>query len=159
MTLAERKAALQAAWEIVPNGKYVCITDTPNRLWFYDAHTSHLPFFNWLPDELAFRYSELSPRFPFNTRFRKVSDESILSFIREGRGMSFHEIDLALGHNSGYKVVSDQIAFLSLRNPAKLLKRVVARDVNREKLLNSYVPEQHRAFFRQDLDIVIKKVH
>jgi len=82
MTFEERKSALRAAWESLPKGKYLCITDTPNRLWFYDGHTSHLSFFNWLPDELAFEYAKLSPRYPFNARFHELNSESMLSFIR-----------------------------------------------------------------------------
>lgn len=49
-------------------------------------------------------------------------------------------------------------AVLSLRNPARLPKRVVARDGKREKLLNSYAPDRHRSFFRQNLNLVIQKL-
>jgi len=157
MTIEERISALRAAWDVLPNGKHLCITDTPNRLWFYDGHTSRLPFFNWLPDDMAFQYSKFSPRYPFNERFRKLDTKSMLSFIREGRGLSFHEIDLALGNDHKYKVLSDQASFLSLRNPAKALKRLMAGDSKREKLLNSYAPDRHRAFFREFLNFILEK--
>ena len=158
MNLDERKSALCAAWEILPTGKYICISETPNRLWFCDSHTSRLPFFNWLPDELAFEYSKFSPRYPFNARFRVLDGESMLSFIRDGRGFSFHEIDLALGDARRYKVVSDLTAFLSRRNPAKALKRVLESERKREKLLNSYAPDRPIGFFREYLDLVIEKL-
>jgi S-adenosylmethionine-dependent methyltransferase len=158
MNFEERKSALRAAWEILPIGKKICISDTPNRLWFYDGHTSELPFFNWLPDELAFEYSKHSPRYPFNEKFREMNSQSMLSFMREGRGFSFHDIDLALGDDCEYKVISDMKAFLALRNPAVALKRFLASDRKRERLLNSYAPSRHRAFFRQYLDLVIEKV-
>jgi S-adenosylmethionine-dependent methyltransferase len=159
MTLKERKAALQAAWGILRKGNYLCISDTPNRLWFFDGHTSRLPFFNWLPDELAFEYSSLSPRLPFNARFRNVSDEAMLSFIREGRGFSFHELDLALGDCSRYEVVSDLAEFVSLRYPAVALKRALEREGKRERLLNYYAPDRARGFFRQGINLVMQKLH
>jgi 2-polyprenyl-3-methyl-5-hydroxy-6-metoxy-1,4-benzoquinol methylase len=158
MTIDERISALRSAWDILQNGKHLCITDTPNRLWFYDGHTSYLPFFNWLPDELALRYSKFSSRYPFNQRFRNADSKSMLSFIRDGRGLSFHEIDIAIDDEDRYKVVSNQTSFLSRRNPAKALKRLAARDGKREKLLNSYAPGRHRAFFMEYLNLVIKKL-
>lgn len=155
MTLAERDAALRAAWSLLDDGRYLCLGETPNRLWPYDAHTSQLPFFNWLPDEIAFRYSQRSPRLSLRTRFREINEESMLSFRREGRGMSFHELDLAL--QDQYRVVGDQIAFLSLWNPVKLLKRFIARDAVIERALHANAPRRHRGFFRQNLDLVIQK--
>ena len=65
---------------------------------------------------------------------------------------------MALGHDAAYRVVSDQTAFLAPRNPAKLLKRLVVGDGKREKLLNAYAPERHRAFFRQHLNLIIQKL-
>jgi len=72
--------------------------------------------------------------------------------------LSFHELDLALGDHRKYKIVSDQTAFLSLRNPAKALKRVMAGDGKREKLLNSYAPDRHRGFFMEYLNLIIEKL-
>jgi S-adenosylmethionine-dependent methyltransferase len=158
MTLDERRLALSGAMQILPNGKYMCIAATPNRLWFHDSHTSFLPFFHWLPDELAFEYSACSPRFPFNNRYRELDKASMLSFLREGRGVSFHELDLYFGLDQTYKVVSDLSQFLSYRNPAKLLKRIVRGDGKRERLLRSYAPQRARAFFREYLELVLQKM-
>lgn len=157
MTLKERDGALGAAWQILPPGKYLGIVETPNRLWFYDGHTAHMPFFHWLPDELAFRYSQLSPRYPFNSRFRSATPEAMLSFQREGRGFSYHELDMALGADTSYRVAGDQTAFLTSRNVAKLAKRVLVGEGRRERLLNAYAPERHRGFFRQHLNLLIQK--
>jgi S-adenosylmethionine-dependent methyltransferase len=155
MTLAERDVALRSAWTLLAEGQFLGLGETPNRLWPYDTHTSRLPFFNWLPDELAFRYAQFSPRLSLRTRFREITDESMLRFRREGRGVSFHELDLALGEN--YRVIGDQTAFLAARNPIKLLKRFLARDAARERALNAYAPHRHRALFRQSLDLLIRK--
>ncbi len=158
MNFEERKNSLRSAWDILPKGGYICITETPNRLWFFDGHTSRLPFFNWLPDELAFEYSNRSSRYPFNERFHTLTSGSLLSFIREGRGFSFHEIDLAIGDERKYKIVSDLTSYISLRNPVKMLKRILTGDGRRERLLNSYAPDRHRGFFRINLDLVIQKL-
>ena len=155
MTLAERDVALRSAWTLLAEGQYLGVGETPNRLWPYDAHTSRLPFFNWLPDELAFRYTRFSPRLTLRTRFREITDESMLRFRREGRGVSFHELDLALGEN--YRVISDQAAFLAARNPFKLLKRLLAHEGARERALNAYARHRHRALFRESLDLLIRK--
>jgi 2-polyprenyl-3-methyl-5-hydroxy-6-metoxy-1,4-benzoquinol methylase len=106
MTLAEREAALCGAWQLLQSGQYLCVGETPNRLWPYDSHTSHLPFFNWLPDEIALRYAKRSPLPSMRERFRgEDTPEARLRLAREGRGVSFHDFDLALGQ--GYTIRSD----------------------------------------------------
>jgi 2-polyprenyl-3-methyl-5-hydroxy-6-metoxy-1,4-benzoquinol methylase len=62
MTIRERLAALERAWKTLDAGGLLVIVETPNRLWYFDGHTSLLPFFHWLPDELAFNYSHFSQR-------------------------------------------------------------------------------------------------
>lgn len=157
MTYEERRSALKEAWNMLPDNGYLCIAETPNRLWFNDTHTSELPFYHWLPDELAFEYSKVSPRYPFNIRFDDLNKDSMITFLRDGRGFSFHEIDLALGDSCSYQVVSDLTTYLMQRNPAIALKRVAAGDGRREKLLNSYSPDRHRGFFREYINLIIKK--
>lgn len=158
MTLAERRAALREAWGILPAGKFLCITETPNRLWFYDGHTSHLPFFHWLPDELAMEFARFSPRFPFNTRFNGGGAAEMTPFLREGRGFSFHELELALAPEAQLRVVSDQTSFLYRRNPLIAAKRLLAGDGRRERLLHAYAPNRDRAFFRENINIIIQKL-
>ena len=155
MTIAERHSSLRAAWDMLRPGQYLCVTDTPNRLWPLDTHTSHLPFFHWLPDELAYAYSEHSPHFPFNSRFRGApTADSMLNFVRHGRGVSYHELELALGD---LHIVSDQTAFIAARNPAKFAKRLLAGDGKRERFLNSFVPGKPRALMRQSIDVILRK--
>ena len=36
--------------------------ETPNRLLWWDHHTSILPFYGMLPDDLAIAYADRSPR-------------------------------------------------------------------------------------------------
>lgn len=62
MTHNERMLAMKNTWEMLATDSLWCLVDTPNRLWHYDQHTAHLPFYSWLPDDLAFAYSRFSPR-------------------------------------------------------------------------------------------------
>jgi 2-polyprenyl-3-methyl-5-hydroxy-6-metoxy-1,4-benzoquinol methylase len=153
MTASERRASLRAAWSRLSPGGFLAVLDEPNRLWPFDSQTSQLPFFHWLPDELAFEYSNRSPRVPFNTQFREQTPEKQLRFVREGgRGISYHDIELAIGE---HRVVTGQDSFIALRSPLKLAKRVLARDLTRERWLNSFSPDRPRAYFRSYLNMLI----
>lgn len=156
MTYEERQATLRAAYDILPSGKLLVITGTPNRLWFFDDHTSQLPFFHWLPDEIAFEYSRKSAHFPFNSRYRLPSDDSKLSFIRDGRGMSYHELELALDDRP-YRIVSDQESFLMAHNPLQVIKRVLRGEWRRERMLRSYARNRHKGMFRPYLNLILQK--
>ena len=88
-----------------------------------------MTFFHWLDNETAFHYSTFSPRQSFCNMYRHYSDDNqINSFIRRGRGFSFHELDLAYGLNS-YKVVSAMSSFQGLRYSLRVsqLDRVYKR--------------------------------
>ena len=67
MTLAERLSALRDAWGMLNLGGLLTVVETPNRLWWFDAHTARLPFFHWLPNELAFEQLRHSARENFRT--------------------------------------------------------------------------------------------
>ena len=69
MTFDERMATLRGAWQLLDPGGFLVIIETPNRLWYFDDHTSKMPFFHWLPDEVAYRYAEHTPRKYFNAEF------------------------------------------------------------------------------------------
>ena len=72
MTLPERMEALPAVWKLLADGAWLAVTETPNRLCgIFDSHTSQLPYFNWLPDDLAFAYSKFSARADFKDSFRE----------------------------------------------------------------------------------------
>ena len=113
LTVPERLTALRDAWALLPAGGLLVIVETPNRLWFYDGHTALMPFFHWLPDELAFLYSQHSPRENFRELYREISLEQMEHFLRQGRGVSFHEFDLAIGRH--LRVVSSLSTFHGVR--------------------------------------------
>ena len=84
MTHGERIASIRESWQLLGPDSLWCVIETPNRLWYHDGHTSLLPFFMWLPDELAFEYSRLSPRTSFANEFREFTEEQQLRFLRQG---------------------------------------------------------------------------
>jgi 2-polyprenyl-3-methyl-5-hydroxy-6-metoxy-1,4-benzoquinol methylase len=56
LTIGERITLLAALWEALPVGGAIGIYETPNRLNFFDWHSSFKPFMDWLPPELACLY-------------------------------------------------------------------------------------------------------
>lgn len=92
MTYEERIAALRMAWQHLAPGGVLAIYETPNRLWYFDGHTSGANFVNWLPDQLVIDYARCTPRGGFNAEH--LSAESL---YRWGRGASFHEFEIAIG--------------------------------------------------------------
>jgi 2-polyprenyl-3-methyl-5-hydroxy-6-metoxy-1,4-benzoquinol methylase len=153
MTIAERLRSLADGWSLLPSGGQLAVIDTPNRLWFFDAHTSMLPFFHWLPNELAFRYSKFSPRENFRELYADYAPESKEHFLRRGRGVSFHEIDLAIGDVRGLDVVSSLDSHFGLRSSLRRLGR--ARRF--KSLLMAAQPGVHEGFFDENLNIIIRK--
>ena len=91
MTRDERLAAQREAWDKLVSGGILVMVETPNRLWFYDSHTAMTNFFLRLPDDLALRNTARTPR----PRYTEVTDP--MDFVRWGRGVSFHDFDVAFG--------------------------------------------------------------
>ena len=150
MTYDERLQSLSNAWRMLPNGGLMCVLETPNRLWFYDSHTSSMPFFFWLPDEIARKYYRFSPR-------KKFSDDNILDnvqFARWGRGVSFHEFELAIGNE--LNVVGYMQGFIRKRI-LRRIKWMLSKDFLFECLLRKSAPHIHRAFYQPFLYLAIKK--
>lgn len=157
MTNSERIEAMSRTWEMLPPGGYWCIIESPNRLWPYDGHTALLPFYHWLPDDLAFAYSRFSSRENFGERFHSPSND-MLPFLRTGRGVSFHEFDLAIGSAAALDVVSCLALYRRSKSFAKRLTWFFSRQRrNCEKMLHEFAPNLHAGFFLQTLDLVIRK--
>ncbi len=155
----ERIQAMRDAWDMLPAGSLWSVVDTPNRLWYFDSHTAHLPFYFWLPDDLAFEYARFSPRQPFNASFHQRDDQAMLRFLRHGRGVSYHEFDLALGDVKELNVVSSLSLFLREQNPLWNLGRRLVRSPNHrfESFLMEVGPDIHPGFYQPSLDLIIRK--
>jgi 2-polyprenyl-3-methyl-5-hydroxy-6-metoxy-1,4-benzoquinol methylase len=91
---------LQTSWELLHPGGLLVVIETPNRLAYMDSHTSQLPFFHLLPGEIALRYYKNSPRSEFvsgvERSFSVSEEEGLLELIRLGKGVSYHEFQIAL---------------------------------------------------------------
>ncbi len=159
MTHSERMTAMRQTWEMLSPGALWCVIDTPNRLWYHDQHTAHLPFYFWLPDDLAFAYSRFSPRKPFDRSFRDPNPEAMLSFLRHGRGVSYHEFDLTMKRVETLQVVSSLSLFIRSQQPLWRLGRRLTRSANYryEKFLMEVGPDIHPGFYQPSLDLIIRK--
>ena len=154
MTIDERLESFAQAWSLLEPGGLLAIIETPNRLWWFDQHTAQLPFFHWLPDELAFAYSRFSPRGTFNSLYRDRCDKTLEHFRRRGRGVSYHELELAIAPVEKLDVVSSLLEHFGWRRTAFRTPRSTARY---KRFLRSLRPDLHPGWFDQDLDLIIRK--
>jgi S-adenosylmethionine-dependent methyltransferase len=160
MMLDERLRALARAWEMLGPGGFLCVVDTPNRLWFFDTHTALMNFFHWLPDDLALAYSRFSTRpsvrDPSVRDQRRDGDPAAMErFLRTGRGVSYHEFEMALGPLAGLRVsCRDASFFEGLRG-----RPVAELSTNEQyaRLLMEIAPDVPAAFFHWSLDLAIAK--
>ena len=153
MTIDERLRSLRETWNTLPVGGLLVIIDTPNRLWYFDGHTSLVPFFHWLPNDLAFLYSRFSPRENFREVYTDYNSASKEHFLRRGRGVSFHELDLAITSAKNLKVVSSMSSFQGLMGRFKL----PTRDRQYKSLLMKLYPGLHEGFFDEMLCLILEK--
>lgn len=102
-----RKQTIRKLWDIIREGGYLVITETPNRLWPYDSHTTKLWFISYLPLNLAKQYALL---------FKRVGpNESIDELLSRGlRGMTYWEIIGAI--QNGLIECNKYVAYLPFSN-------------------------------------------
>ena len=148
----EGMIAMKETWNMLKPGALWVVLETPNRLWYFDGHTSGLPFFQWLPDDLAFKYSKYSPRKEFSGIYREYNDEMALHFLRRGRGLSFHEFDLTMNDSQKLNVVSSKIQFEKYQwlKMSKLEKSY-------KSLIKKANPGLHDGFYDKSMDLIIRK--
>jgi S-adenosylmethionine-dependent methyltransferase len=153
MTINERLKSLKNAWEMLNTGGLLTIVETPNRLWYLDIHTSRLPFFHWLPDELAFKYSCFSPKENFRELYKEYNTTSKNHFLRRGRGFSFHEIDIAIKPAQDLKVISSLSTFEGIRYELYQSRL----DKAYKSILRKIYSNIHSGFFDKTLYLIIEK--
>ncbi len=109
-TIRERHETLKLCWELLKPGGLLVVTETPNLLHYGDLHTSQLPFLHLLPSELYARYADRSPREGFGKGFANFAALSVeeldTAIMRWGRGVSFHDFELAIGKEHGKYLVA-----------------------------------------------------
>lgn len=155
MTHDERMISIKDSWEILKEGNYLSIIETPNRLWYYDHHTSLLPFFMWLPDDLAYKYAKYSPRDNFRELYEEFNDSLVNHFLRRGRGISFHELELCIKEARKLKVISSKTLYH--RSFMSYLVNGRSQEYKYESFLHQSYPDLHKGFFHSDLDLIIQK--
>lgn len=90
LPLQLREQILQEAWRCLSPGGLLVFTETPNRVFPYDGHTTRLPLLPWLP--LALSYP-LAKRFSRNV----PRGSNKITYISEGLvGGSYRQIKRAL---------------------------------------------------------------
>ena len=106
LTVEERLDTLKKCKNTLKKGGYLITIEAPNRLWYFDSHTSELPFFQWLPDNLAYKYSKYSPKQSFSNNYLDNEYDNLTSFLRRGRGVSYHEFELVFNDLSELDILS-----------------------------------------------------
>jgi 2-polyprenyl-3-methyl-5-hydroxy-6-metoxy-1,4-benzoquinol methylase len=159
MTHHERIRAMRDTWQMLSKGDLWCVIETPNRLCYFDHHTSLMPFYSWLPDDLAFEYSKFSPRELFRDAYREYSESALLSFLRHGRGVSFHEFDIAMRKSEDLDIVSSLPIRLRKRSLFGLWELAwrLTLDHRFERCLIQANPRIHKGFYQPFLDLLIRK--
>jgi 2-polyprenyl-3-methyl-5-hydroxy-6-metoxy-1,4-benzoquinol methylase len=154
-TVDERIRTLRLAEKIVRPGGAIVITETPNRLTYFDRHTSLLPFFHLLPTDLQLLYADRSPRATFanNIDFhrRREPGEAALRelLIRWGQSVSYHDFEVAIGD------VNDRIVASGHHPNLKKLRPERPEEKPLRDFLRSIDLAIHPGFTRYFLDLII----
>ena len=152
MTYSERITALSKAWTMlnIDAPSFLVVIGTPNRLYFFDRHSSLLPFYDWLPDEIAMQYAKHSPRQECIN-----SNRDKMTFLRFGRGASYHEFELALKTQYTALTAFDMWSFMQ----TPIFTKMAHRDEYKYmKLLKRLGPKDlPEGFYCEQLHIAIRK--
>lgn len=98
MTLQERTATLRAAWRCLRPGGLLVVADTPNRFAALDRHTSLLPFYSALPQDIQAEYAKTAPRRDLRVSMESTAPADVAERLtRWGAGISYHDFEIALG--------------------------------------------------------------
>jgi SAM-dependent methyltransferase len=153
MTVSERLELLETALEVVKDDGLIAVVETPNRLVWPDWHTSFLPFFSQLPDELALAYFDRSPRADFKGAIadaaRLAPEAAEEALIRWGRGASFHEFELVFGQLEKHVIAGGFEPHMFPERPVRWEELALARELERSR------PDLPPAFGRYWIDLVL----
>lgn len=157
-TISERIDTLKACWEVLTPGGLLVVGDSPSRFSIFDYHTSSLPFFQWMPDELCVRYAERSPRAELRegvaTTLRQGGMPAAIEFFqRSGRAVGYEEFELALGDLQGL-VVGDSYDDCMVKQP---VRAVTIGDEIAAFAAGSAGASIPRGFLRPSLEVILRK--
>lgn len=155
----EFKEIISLAFERLRPGGIIVVAETPNRLSITDFHTSWINFYQWLPPEIAQEYYRFSPRPLFvhdmSDAIRKrgtLSAEATERIVRWGRGVSYHDFELALGPQ-----MHDMIALDGWEDEVRPLAPVFKDDEILPEIFRRWEIRASRAFARSWLYFVLRK--
>lgn len=156
LTVAERLDVLHASRELAEPDGLIVVVESPNRLISLDSHSSHLPYLNWLPDEVARLYADRSPRQDYRegllaARERGSADEAEW-WVRFGRGVSFHEFELVFGDLSSHLLAGDYETVLWPGRPLQPEELPLSADLGRQR------PDLAPIWSRHWLDFILSPV-
>ncbi|MEW5871209.1 MAG: class I SAM-dependent methyltransferase [Chloroflexota bacterium] len=148
LTFSERLNILQGAFNILKPGGIIVIYETPNRLNYFDWHTYLMPFADWLPDDLLAEYAANSSR---ASALGAIS--SNLYLYRIGRGLSYHEFQLAL-KDIPWRIINDGFSqwLNKLRPPA-----IPAYYQALAQIFDAHLPDVPKSFISPSLDLILQK--
>lgn len=158
MTAQERKESLSGAFSLIKKGGHLCVFGTPNRLWPFDQHTSWLPFYSWLQDEIAIDYSQFSPRPEFAKLNKDKHQKDFTLFYRWGVGVSYHEFEIALENFKNQRVIGSLPIFLRRYNFIQKISYFLSDEYRLKKLFAKFGPKEiHPGFYEPYIDVIIQK--
>jgi S-adenosylmethionine-dependent methyltransferase len=160
MTTEERLATLAQSWRLLAPGQMCAVVEAPNRLHFLDFHTSCLPFFHWLPDDLAMDYARFSPRPGFQAAMAGRDTQAAGSrevLARWGRGLSYHEFELAMAPLPELDIVNSMVGHHSATNPLYGARYRMSANGRWARMLKRIKPAIPDAFLEPGLSLVIRR--
>ena len=159
MTHDERVVSLSKAWHLLNPKGFLGVIECPNRLWFYDPHTTFENFYNWLPDRVAMDYAHYYKRDGFRSAFIDLdrSDKAAEKLARWGRGASYHEIEIAIGPVRNLDVKEGVMDYRRANEPD--LERWWQHSVDGQyyRMLKTLQPKLQNAFCYPWFEILIQK--
>ncbi|MBC7834300.1 MAG: class I SAM-dependent methyltransferase [Phycisphaerales bacterium] len=153
LTPEERIEIFRLAREMYARGKIVLVAESPNRLYPFDHHSTHMHFVQMLPDDLARQYLKRSPNESMHA-FARSQDpaEARTQLYRSGRALSYHDFEVHFMDLDRMRIAADGYAapLLAMQAPVRAELDVLAYLQNNELA----VP---RGFSRAWLDFMLWK--
>lgn len=156
LTVPERLEVLSLARRVVRRNGVIVVCEAPNRLIDFDHHTAQMPYFSQLPDDLALHYARRSHRSDFTAAMAQAAarDEAAArdALARWGRGVSYHEFELAFGDLRRHVIASNYDPLLMGVRPVQPDEQRLARG------LAEHRPDLAPVFGRYWLDLILSPV-
>ncbi|HEY5198066.1 MAG TPA: class I SAM-dependent methyltransferase [Solirubrobacteraceae bacterium] len=156
LTVPERLDVLALARRVVRRDGVIVVCEAPNRLIDFDHHTAQMPYFSQLPDDLALRYARNSRRGDFTAAMADAAGRggpaAREALARWGRGVSFHEFELAFGDLRRHVIASNYDPLLMGVRPVQPDEQRLARG------LEEYRPDLAPVFGRYWLDLILSPI-